>query len=244
VTSFTLREALVHLYFSGLPIDLGVVVLEPSVAEDHALLSKAGDSEECPFGVGLVMENYVYHFGDLPCFVGGAVHIVHWYGARDALGANTLCTDKIFIYEATHSSGVQKHLDRVYLAGIGGTDLDREDNEHSMGIESVGRESFGESLFPFGSLRQGFPDRSGGGDVTIGSQLSVLTSSTFNTANLFTDSDQGILFASHTKQNPPWGQSILPLPLLHLSEPSSLQLISLFAPWLTFGHPNDGGSPS
>jgi len=75
--SFASRGASVHLYFSGLPIGLGVVVLELSVAKDHALPFKAGDSEECPFGVGLVMENYVYHFGDLPCFIGGAVYVVH-----------------------------------------------------------------------------------------------------------------------------------------------------------------------
>jgi len=55
---FVLREALVHLYFSGLPIDLWVMVLEPGIAEDHTLLFKVGDGEECPFGVGLVMEDF------------------------------------------------------------------------------------------------------------------------------------------------------------------------------------------
>jgi len=44
--SFVLREALVHTYLSSLPIDLQVVVLEPGVAEDYALLSKTGDSKE------------------------------------------------------------------------------------------------------------------------------------------------------------------------------------------------------
>ena len=68
---------MVHLYFSSLPIDLRVMVLEPGITEDHVLLSKAGDSEERPFGVGFVMENYVYNFGDLACLVGGAVHVVH-----------------------------------------------------------------------------------------------------------------------------------------------------------------------
>jgi len=53
------------------------VVLEPGIAEDHALLSEAGDSEERPFGVGFVMEDYVYHFRDLTCLVRGAVHVVY-----------------------------------------------------------------------------------------------------------------------------------------------------------------------
>jgi len=52
----------------------------------------------------------------------------------------------------------------MHLAGVGGTDLDRQDNRRSVGVEGVGGESFGESFLPFGSLRQGCPDRSGGGE--------------------------------------------------------------------------------
>jgi len=53
------------------------MVLESGVAEDHALLSEVRDSKECPFRVGLIMENYVYYFGDLPYFVREAVHVEH-----------------------------------------------------------------------------------------------------------------------------------------------------------------------
>jgi len=137
------------LYFSGLPIDLQVVVLEPGIAEDHALLSEARDGEECPFGVGLIIEDYIYYFGDLSCFIRRAVHIIYWYGAQDALGTNTLCTDKVFIYEAACSSGVQKCLDRMYLAGVSGTNLDRKDDGCFMGIEGIGRELFEKSFFLF-----------------------------------------------------------------------------------------------
>jgi len=54
MASFTSRRASIHLYFSGLPIDLWVVVLEPGITEDYVLPSEAGDSEERPFGVGFV----------------------------------------------------------------------------------------------------------------------------------------------------------------------------------------------
>jgi len=64
------------------------------------LLPEVGDSKEHPLRVGLITENYIYHFGDLPCFIRGAVHIEHRYGARDVLGANTLRTDKVFVYVA------------------------------------------------------------------------------------------------------------------------------------------------
>ena len=75
--SFTSRGASIHLHFSSLPIDLRIMVLEPGVAEDHVLLPEVGDGEERPFGVGLITEDYIHHFGDLPCFVRGAVYVEH-----------------------------------------------------------------------------------------------------------------------------------------------------------------------
>jgi len=128
VASFASRGTLVHLYFSDLPIDLRVVVLEPGITKDHALSSETGDSEEHSFGVGFVTENHVYHFRDLTCLVGGAIHVVHRYGARDAPGVNAFRLDEVSIYEVARSSGVQKHLDGMHLAGVGGTDFYQEDD--------------------------------------------------------------------------------------------------------------------
>ena len=219
--SFTSRGAPIHLHFSGLPIDLRIMVFEPGVAEDHALLPEVRDGKEHPFGVGLITEDYIYYFGDLSCFVRGAIHVEHRYGTRDAPGTNTFRTDKILVYEVAGGSGIQKRFDGMHLAGVGGTDLYRQDDRCSTGVEGVGGESSGELFFPFGLPRQGCPDRSRGG-ASIGSQISVLTSSTSNTANLLTSSDRGALFTGCAKQNPPPGRSQLPLLLLHLSRPSNL----------------------
>ena len=141
--SFTSRGASIHLHFSSLPIDLRIMVLEPDVAEDHALLPEVRDGEERPFRVGLITENYIYHFRDLSCFVRGAVYIEHRYEVRDVPGANTLCTDKVFIYEVACSSGVQKCLDRMHLASVSGTDLYRKDDRRFVGVKGVGGESSG-----------------------------------------------------------------------------------------------------
>ena len=143
MVSFASRGAPVYLHFSGLPIDLWIMVLEPGVAEDHALLSEVGDGEEHSLRVGLITENYVYHFGDLPCFVRGAIHIEHRYGVKDVPGANTLRTDKVFVYEVVCSSRVQKRLDGMHLTSISSTDLNRKDDRRSPGIKGVGRESSG-----------------------------------------------------------------------------------------------------
>jgi len=70
--------------------------------------------------------------------------------------------DKILVYEVAGGSGVQKCFDRMHLAGVGSTDLYRQDNRRSTGVKGVGGESSGEFFFPFGPPRQGCPDRSGG----------------------------------------------------------------------------------
>ena len=80
--------------------------------------------------------------------------------------------------------------------------------------------------------------------VSIGSLISVLTSSTSNTANLLTSSDRGALFAGRAKQNPPPGLSKPLLLLLHPSGPLNLQSVPPFALQLTSGRPDGGGSPS
>ena len=131
MASFASRRTSVHLHFSSLPIDLQVVVLEPGITEDHVLPSETEDSKERPFGVSFVMENHVYYFRDLTCLVGGAVHIVHQYGARDALGVNAFHSDKVSIYEVACSSGVQKRLDGIHLAGVCGADFYWEDDRRS-----------------------------------------------------------------------------------------------------------------
>jgi len=141
--SFISRGASVHLHFSSLPIDLWIMVLEPGIAKDHALLSEIRDGEECPFKVGLITEDYIHHFGDSSCFVRGAIHVEHQYGTRDVLGANTLHTDKVFIYEVVCSSRVQKHLDRMHLASVSGTDLYKKDDRCSVGVKGVGKKSSG-----------------------------------------------------------------------------------------------------
>jgi len=80
--------------------------------------------------------------------------------------------------------------------------------------------------------------------ASIGSQTSVLTSSTSNTANLLTSSNRGALFAGYAKQNPPLGLNKPLLPLLHPLEPSNLQSIPPFVLRLISGRPNGGSSPS
>jgi len=92
----------------------------------------------------------------------------------------------------------------VFRGGNGGVPLQR-----MIDVPRASRvlaESCLGSLFSYLGLRgRAVLTRAEGGSVSIGSRRSVLTSSTFNTANLFTNSDQDTLFAGRTKQNPPPG---------------------------------------
>ena len=82
------------------------------------------------------------------------------------------------------------------------------------------------------------------GSASIGSRISILTSSMSNTVNLLTSSDWGALFAGCAKQNPPPGLSKPLLSLLYPSGPLNLQSVPPFALWLASGHPNGRGSLS
>ena len=68
---------------------------------------------------------------------------IHRYGARDALSVNTFRPYEVSIYEVARSSGVQKHLDGVHLAGVCGADFYWEDDQRSMGVKGIDGESFG-----------------------------------------------------------------------------------------------------
>jgi len=164
MASFILRGVPIHLHFPGLPIDLRIMVLEPGVAEDHALLPEVRDGKKRPFGVGLIMEDYIHHFRDLSCFIRGAIHVERQYGTRDAPGTNTFHMDKILVYEVASGSRVQKRFDGMHLAGVGSTDLYRQEDRHSTGIEGVGGELSREFFFPFRPPRQGCPDQSREGE--------------------------------------------------------------------------------
>jgi len=71
-------------------------------------------------------------------------------------------------WEATGSGVMCEGSPYMYFASICGTNLYREDDRCSMGIEGIGGELSGESLFPFGPPRQGCPDRRRGGECVRG----------------------------------------------------------------------------
>jgi len=85
-SSFTPEWTTGHFDFSLFPVNLGVVILEPVIAEDQALFPKSGDSQKHPLRVSLVPENYVHNLGNLSCLVRRAVDVEDRDVAREGPG--------------------------------------------------------------------------------------------------------------------------------------------------------------
>ena len=74
-----------HFDFSLFPVNLGVVVLKPVVAQDQTLFPKARDSQKHSLGVSFVVEKYIYDLGNLVCLVRGTVDIKDWDVMQEGL---------------------------------------------------------------------------------------------------------------------------------------------------------------
>jgi len=187
------------------------MVLEPGVTEDHVLLPKVRDGEECPFGVGLITEDHIYHFGDLSCFVREPSTLNTGMGQEmlrvliPLVRTKSLSMKLPVVPESKSALTEYTLLVSVVPISIGRMiDVPR--------ASRVLAESCLGSLFSHLGLRSKAVLTGGEGEkggMSIGSQTSVLTSSTSNTANLLTSGDQGALFAGRVKQNPPLGKSQL-----------------------------------
>ena len=53
-----------HHYFPSLPVNLWVMLLEPSKPEDDVLFPEVSDCEGCAFHMSIIPENCVYNFHD------------------------------------------------------------------------------------------------------------------------------------------------------------------------------------
>ena len=81
---------------------------------------------------------------------------------QDCPGIKSLEADKVSVYEAFHSSAVQKSLYGVKLTCIHGTQFYSKLQEGSMHVQCTSRELDGQFLFPLWSLEEGIAFRGKG----------------------------------------------------------------------------------
>ena len=69
-----------HHYLLGLPVNLWVMLLEPSKSEDDVLFPKVSDCKGCAFHMSVIPENCVNNFHDQTCLVASSINIEDWDG--------------------------------------------------------------------------------------------------------------------------------------------------------------------
>ena len=76
-----------HSDLSGVPVNLGVVLHKPHVAEDDSCPANTSDVEGGSFQVTLVWDNEVYDLSNVTGFIEGSIYIIDGNGLGEALGA-------------------------------------------------------------------------------------------------------------------------------------------------------------
>ena len=87
------------------------------------LFPKSRDSQEYPFGVSLVAENYIHNLRNLSCLVRETIDIEDQDVTWEGLSVHPSRTDKISVDEASGGSAVQEGFDRVEFACVCSSDF-------------------------------------------------------------------------------------------------------------------------
>lgn len=88
------------------PIDVGVMLLEPSVSQDHFGGAEGAHSEGGPLGVVLETHLEVRDFSDRPSLIACAIDVVYQDGLIQGLGLKALLGYKIFVNEDPSGSAI------------------------------------------------------------------------------------------------------------------------------------------
>jgi hypothetical protein len=117
------RRASAHLDLPGIPVDLGVMLLEPGVPEDKLLLTEPSYSELDSFAMTLVTENQSRDVSDEAGLVGGAVYIEHQDGLREPADWDPTHLNILGVNEVGGCSTVDKPIERELHSIVGRLDL-------------------------------------------------------------------------------------------------------------------------
>ena len=74
---------LTHHYLLSPPVNLWVMLLEPSKSKDDVLLPKVSDCKGHVFHMSIILEDCVYNFCDRSCLIASSINIEDWDGMLD-----------------------------------------------------------------------------------------------------------------------------------------------------------------
>ena len=87
-----------HHYLLSLPVNLWVMLLEPSEPEDDVLFPEVSDCKECAFHMSIIPENCVYNFCDRTCLVVSSINIEDWDGMLQLPSAKSVTFHIVLVH--------------------------------------------------------------------------------------------------------------------------------------------------
>ena len=90
----------------GLPVNLWIVLFQPSKTQDDILFPQAGNRKGSPLCVIFITENCVYYFCDGACLISGSVYIENRNSSGEVLSHEAVPSDKTYIHELAGSSAI------------------------------------------------------------------------------------------------------------------------------------------
>jgi len=90
-----------------LPINFGVVILEPGETKNEVLLAETRNCKEHFLQMCVVSKDYINYLSNFPSLIWRAVYIKHWHWMRDLLSVDFLCLDKVSIDKTAYGSRIQ-----------------------------------------------------------------------------------------------------------------------------------------
>ena len=110
-------------YLPSLPVNLWVMLLEPSKPKDDVLFPEVSDCKGRAFHMSIIPENCVYNFHDRTCLITSSINIEDWDGTLQLPSAKSVTFHVVLVHELTGGSTVNKCGSGFDFCSVCGLDL-------------------------------------------------------------------------------------------------------------------------
>lgn len=143
-------RASTHGDSASLPINLGIVLLQPGKSKNDIMSAYRSDCEYCSLGVALVPNNQVDNLFDAATSVRGPIDIVDWDWPRKSSSCKSMFVNKPLVYEQARGSTVNQGRTGLDFGSVSGLQFDFDVQRGRTGCRSKGI-MLGELTLPFWS---------------------------------------------------------------------------------------------
>ena len=112
-----------HHYLPSLPVNLWVMLLEPSKPEDDVLFPKVSDHKGHAFHMSIIPENCVNDFRDRTCLIASSIDIEDWDGMLQLPSVKSVTFHIVPVHELAGGSTVDECRSGFDFRSVCGLDL-------------------------------------------------------------------------------------------------------------------------